>query len=96
MVPLAMQRELAASDRGADVRTTAVPQDLLWTRLDFPSEHCWRHMSLTFCLIMGCPDSSHMQYHFRISDTVAQARTRAFPIHSLRDPDQIPAPGALV
>lgn len=83
-------------DRGSDSRAVApVPQSLLWSRLGFPNEHIWRRVADVLS-DHGLPDSSHLRYDFPISDAVAQARSRALPFHSARDPDQLPAPGSLV
>lgn len=62
--------------------------------LGFPSEHSWRHVP-DLIVDHGLPDSSHLRYDFRFSDSVAQARTGALPFHALCDPDQAPVAGRL-
>jgi len=102
LVPASSNPEVAtgaagpARGRGADSRSLiAVPQRLLWSRLGFPSEHAWRRVP-DMLVDHGLPGSSYLRFDFPVSDAVAQARSRALPFHTLRDPDQIPAPGSLV
>ena len=73
----------------------SVPQSLMWQRLGFPSEHAWRH-AREVIIDHGLPDSIRLRYDFGVIDAVARARARALPFHRLRDPAEIPAPGAVL
>ena len=80
--------------RGSD-STASVPQSLMWQRLGFPSEHAWRH-SREVIVDHGLPSSSNLRADFGVIDAVARARARALPFHKLRDPSELPAPGAVL
>ena len=81
-------------DRGAD-STASVPQYLLWQRLGFPSAHAWRHVRDVLS-DHHLPDSGYLRTDFGVVDAVARARARALPFHSLRDPESVPPPGAVL
>ena len=85
---------LSKQGKGTD-STTTVPQSMLWQRLGFPSEHAWRHLQ-SVTTDHGLPANAHLRFDFPINDAVARARTRALPFHSLRDPDDLPAPGSML
>lgn len=85
----------ASSSNTGDTARTALPQQLLWTRLGFPSEHIWRHVP-DVLRDHGLPVAAHLRYNFPMLDAVAHARSRALPFESMRDPDQIPAPGSMI
>ena len=85
---------LSKQGKGTD-STTTVPQSMLWQRLGFPSEHAWRHLQ-SVTTDHGLPTNAHLRFDFPINDAVARARTRALPFHSLRDPDDLPAPGSML
>ena len=72
-----------------------MPQSLLWRRLGFPSEHAWRH-SREVISDHGLPQSINLRFDFGVVDAVARARARALPFHKLRDPSELPAPGAVL
>ena len=80
--------------RGSD-SAASVPQSLLWQRLGFPSEHAWRH-SREVIIDHGLPSSTSLRFDFGVVDAVARARTRSLPFHKLRDPSEVPAPGAVL
>ena len=80
------------NDRGSD-STRPVTQVVLWQRLGFPSEHAWRYVSES-TVDHGLPHLSHLKTDFPVTESVARARGRALPFHKIRDPDDIPAPGA--
>ena len=80
--------------RGSD-SIASVPQSLLWQRLGFPSEHAWRH-SREVLIDHGLPASASLRFDFGVIDAVARARARALPFHKLRDPSELPAPGAVL
>ena len=84
----------ASTGRGSD-SSVSVPQSLLWRRLGFPSEHAWRH-SREVISDHGLPQSINLRFDFGVVDAVARARARALPFHKLRDPSELPAPGAVL
>ena len=84
----------ASAGRGSS-SSASVPQSLLWQRLGFPSEHAWRH-SREVLADHGLPDSVSLRFDFGVVDAVARARARALPFHKLRDPSELPAPGAVL
>ena len=93
LVPLAGKLS-ASSGRGSN-SSASVPQSLLWQRLGFPSEHAWRH-SREVISDHGLPESVSLRFDFGVVDAVARARARALPFHKLRDPSELPAPGAVL
>ena len=67
----------------------------MWQRLGFPSEHAWRH-SCEVIVDHGLPSSASLRTDFGVVDAVVRARARALPFHKLRDPSELPAPGAVL
>lgn len=42
------------------------------------------------------PTATHLKYNFPVLESVARARARMAPFNNLRDPDDLPAPGAMI
>lgn len=93
-ITIPLPQNITRSDRGADTRAS-VPQQLLWQRLGFPSRNTWLHIQGVL-RDHGLPEAAHLKHDFPVLEAVARARARALPFHSLRDPDTLPAPGALI
>lgn len=79
----------------AFVTRSSTPQKLLWQRLGCPAEKVW----LNICDVIsdhGLPPNPHLKHDFEMPEAVARARARLLPFHRIRDPEQMPAPGATI
>lgn len=74
---------------------STTPQQLVWQRLGCPNPHIWSHV-VDVLSDHGLPPHVHLKHDFSTSEAVARARARLKAFHDLREPTQLPAPGAVV
>lgn len=94
-ISIPLPRSIASSpSQGADTKSS-VPQQLLWHRLGFPSRNIWLRVQ-DVTVDHGLPEAARLKYDFPMLESVARARARLLPFHESRDPESLPAPGAVV
>lgn len=76
-------------------RKSAVPQQLVWQRLGCPNTHVWTHVTDVIC-DHGLPPLAHLKHDFQTSEAVTRARSRLKAFTHYQEPDQLPAPGAVI
>ena len=76
-------------------RPHSTPQLTLWHRLGCPSRDIWLRIA-DMTIDNGLPPQPHLRHTFPMLPAIANARARILPFHNSRDPDQLPAPGALI
>lgn len=73
----------------------AIPQQLVWQRLGCPNVHVWTHITDVIC-DHGLPPTAHLKHDFQTSEAVTKARSRLKAFNHLQEPEQLPAPGAVI